>query len=58
MDFAYSNSAVVNTYTSTGYYILVIGGKVEDFKWTARVKLLHVSSKTCHELTKLPQALP
>lgn len=56
MDIACSNSAVVST--SDGDYILVIGGEVEYFEWTAAVKLLHVSSKTCHELTKLPQALP
>ena len=37
---------------------IVIGGKVEYFEWTNAVELLRVSSKTCHELTKLPQALP
>ena len=56
MDIACSNSAVVNT--PDGDYILVIGGDIDSQDWIAAVELLHVRSKTCHELTKLPQALP
>ena len=37
--------------------ILVIGGRVADFSWTAVVELFHVSSRRWHKLTNLPQAL-
>ena len=50
-----SNTAVVST--SDGNYIVVIGGYVGGFDWTATIELFHVRSRRWYELTNLPRAL-
>ena len=56
MNTARDSPAVVST--SDGKYILVIGGSVGGFDWTATVELFHVRSRRWYELTNLPRGLP
>ena len=42
---------------SDSNYIVVIGGWVSSFGWTATVELFHVRSRRWYELTSLPQSL-
>ena len=55
MNTARSSPAVVST--SDGNYIVVIGGRVSFFNWTATVELFHVRSRRWYELTNLPRGL-
>ena len=55
MNTARSSPAVVST--SDGEYLIVIGGSVGDFSWTATVELFQAKSRIWHKLTDLPQPL-
>ena len=56
MNTARSSPAVIST--SDGKYIVVIGGSVGGFVWTATIELFHVKSRRWYELTNLPRGLP
>ena len=55
MNTARSQTAVVST--SDGKYLIVIGGSVGVFSWTATVELFQAKSRRWHKLTNLPEPL-
>ena len=55
MNTARSSPAVVST--SDGKYLIVIGGSVGGFGWTATVEIFQVKSRRWHKLTDLPEPL-
>ena len=55
MNTARSSPAVVSTFY--GEYLIVIGGNVVGYDWTAIVELFQVKSRKWYKLTDLPQPL-